>query len=89
MDKTIGQQNKDFESKLREVECRLQSFSEKKTRELDVKFRKELENRVKVTVTDCFKVPSLIGKDTPYSTFANFISSFHQQVTTSLKQHRS
>lgn len=58
---------------MKEVENRAQNYTEKRTRALDAKFKKELETQVQDIVKKTMKVPNLIGEGCPYTTFASFI----------------
>ena len=46
LEQSMTQQTNGFEIKLKELECRAQNYTEKKTRALDAKFKKELETQV-------------------------------------------
>ena len=54
---------------MKEVEVRAQNYTEKRTRALDAKFKKELETQVQDIVKKTMKVPDLIGQGCPYTTF--------------------
>ena len=69
-----------FDSKLRELETRTQSYTEKATRALDAKFKKEMDKRVRDIVMDALLVPELIGKDEPFANFASYTKTFYQQT---------
>ena len=70
---SIQEQNNAFEIKLKEVENRAQNYTEKRTRALDAKFKRELETQVQGIVKKSMTVPNLIGEGAQYTTFAGFI----------------
>ena len=62
-------------------------FVDKRHRELLATMRKEIDISTTKIVQEHLRVPELIGEFCPYSTFANFMASFHRSSTSNMVEH--
>lgn len=59
------------------LDKKLNTMVEEKHRQMLRTLNREVDQRCGFQIKEAFRVPDLIGEGAPYSTFANFISTFH------------
>ena len=67
----------------------MRGFVEDKHKSLLKVMRGEMDHKVAVEVRDRLQVPGLIGENSPFSTFANFILSFYAKAESETTMQRT